>query len=586
MHKWIRDFAPDVAATAQRFALAIILSLASTLLAIALTNSLFIEFADVWFRLVAGLSIAAVFAVAGVLYGESHAKSGLTYWLVAYGLPALAIGLMQVESFALIVAPMLAPISLLWLSLSSFTKVGQGEQREEIQNRFWWMNHRAIITAIVAGFGFVLIALGFVATERAMSVLFGIRASSLFYEYLLPFTGMFLTPVYWLSTIPRVSEYSEKEISEPDFLSRAIGFLGQFVLTPFLLIYALILLAYALQILISRALPEGMLSWMVLGFTIVGAANWLVLHPKFMHKRPLVKYFRRFWFWLTLVPIALYWLAVFVRIDAYGLTPDRIGLIAGGLWATALSLAFLSKKFADIRLIPGLALAMFLIWSVGPWNLVNLPQIHQAMRLDAAIYNATPATQTTGGPYEWTDETAAIARGAFQFLFSSAGDRERLSQVLSRHGITLDLDNMNSFSVLQELGLDPSDSQNPAAALLDMRTPNGYIFDASRTPFVLGPLSLRANYAVSVGLLDFKTEPNGFKVSKPGQGEKLVQLQTWLDRQSGDRISQPVLEFEFAGTNYRLVISSIRLFPETSQAPLQVQHIAGVLYGDRRPTEE
>jgi hypothetical protein len=52
------------------------------------------------------------------------------------------------------------------------------------------------------------------------------------YNWVLPFTGLFLTPVYWLSTLPHLSAYRIEELREADFLPRAFGFLGQFVLVP------------------------------------------------------------------------------------------------------------------------------------------------------------------------------------------------------------------------------------------------------------------------------------------------------------------------------------------------------------------
>ncbi len=42
---------------------------------------------------------------------------------------------------------------------------------------------------------------------------------------------------------------------------------------PLLLIYAAILLAYTAQIVVTRALPQGMIGWMVLGFVVTGAGH-------------------------------------------------------------------------------------------------------------------------------------------------------------------------------------------------------------------------------------------------------------------------------------------------------------------------
>lgn len=586
MPQWIKDLAPDVAQTVARFPFAILLSFLSTMVAIALTNDLLPTGSEFWFRLGFGLSFAAVFAVAGVLFGESKAKSGVLYLVLAYAIPLAAIALMQIQSSTWVIAPMLAPISILWLSISPFTRTGKGATRADIQNRFWWLNHRAITTAIIAGIGFALIALGLVAVERAMAILFGIKASKIFYEFLLPFTGLFLTPVYWLSTIPHLHEYSETDISEPDFLSKAIGFLGQFILTPFLFIYALILLAYGVQIALTQALPEGMLAWMVLGFTIVGAANWLVLHPKFMHTRPMVKYFRKFWFWLSIIPALLYVIGVWVRIEAYGLTEQRVGLIAGGLWIGALTLAFISKKLADIRLIPVLALLIITFFSIGPWNFINLPQINQAARLDSAIHNATPITQSFSGPYEWSEQNAAIASGAMRYLQRGADRREKLFQVLARHGIKLEDSDTSRSELFEALNLQSDGPQSEPSRRRALRTVVTQITDISETPLYYAQVSIFGRDWYEFNNLSFKMSEGALLVKGINTSELDIGLTDWLALQSQDIITHPILEFSINGQKYVLLIEKITLLRDSENSNIWMPTVLeAILFSNKLPTD-
>ena len=111
------------------------------------------------------------------------------------------------------------------------------------------------------------------------------------YKVALPAIGGFFAPLYWLSTLPRAADYQPGRLEAPDFLVRAVAMIGKFILIPLLLAYAAILLVYAVQIVITRQLPEGMLGWMVLGFVTAGAGAWLVLHPRVparQHHRPLL----------------------------------------------------------------------------------------------------------------------------------------------------------------------------------------------------------------------------------------------------------------------------------------------------------
>ena len=173
---------------------------------------------------------------------------------------------------------------------------------------------------------------GAVAIYFALVTLFGIKMDWLAH-YVLIIAACLVAPVYWLSTIPRLGDYDSKRLTQPDFVSQAMGFLGQFILVPILSAYALILLAYAVQIIVLRQLPQGRLGWMVLAFVTAGAATYLVVYPAFMRQRLAVRLFRRWWFWLTLIPLALVAIAIATRLGAYGWTSERVLLVAGGVWA-------------------------------------------------------------------------------------------------------------------------------------------------------------------------------------------------------------------------------------------------------------
>ncbi|HHG90316.1 MAG TPA: DUF4153 domain-containing protein [Devosia sp.] len=585
MWKWLADLSPDFSTTLRRFPLAICMAALGTLIAIAFINDWIGEGTDFWPELAFGLFTGAIFATAGSLFAQSRPDAKISIVVLAYILPLVAVALLQVWSTRYVISPLLPVIGLFWLSVSPVTRWGSGEERADIQNRFWWINHRAITTAIVAGVAFGLISLGLVAIERAMAVLFGLKVGELFYQYLLPFTGLFLTPVYWLSTIPKLDEYTERDITEPDFLSQAIGFLGQFILAPFLFVYALILLAYAVQIVVTFSLPEGMLGWMVLGFTIVGAATWLVLHPKFMHERLIVKQFRRWWFWLTIIPLLLYVIGVSVRIDAYGLTELRMGLVAGGIWAGLLTLFFLTKRYADIRLIPGLAGAIILALSVGPWNFVNLPLLHQNMRLEAAIHNATQITQSTGGPYEWSEEGGKAAAGAIDYLSGYEDGRVLMADTLSRQGIILDDDQLQNPRVVQaELVLESGRGEDIPTRWVRMVRPAGQAVDVSRTPFSLGSLDLVQGVAGEAGVLEFVLAGQVLSVRDGAGNETVLDLLAWKDEQAGEVLAQPVLGFALGGASYVLIVEHGNfLLPEGETVQWEVTDMRASLFSDKRP---
>jgi hypothetical protein len=530
---------------------------------------------EVWHRAFFGLATGAVCAVAGVYFAESRPRSPLANILVGWVLPLAVAASFEVTATEYFVPYVLPVVAVMWLSVSPVVSLGRGAGREELQNRFWWANHRAVESAMIGAAALLIICLGLIAITGALRLLFGVGLEDIVYRWMLPIAAFFLTPLYWLSTLPRLTDYAPGALDDPEFTSRAVGFLGQFLLVPLLLIYGLILVAYTVQIVVTRSIPQGIIGWMVPGFTIIGAATWLALYPAFLRDRPLVRFFRRWWFWLTLIPLALFFVAVWVRVDAYGFTPERLLLLTGGVWAALLSIAFLVRR-GDIRLVPALAGGLLLAISIGPWNFVNLPVADQLGRLEALL---------AAGPAQWTAADAADARGAIQFLSYGHDDRrpERLAALLARHGVTFRPDVDSPEGIMVALGYQGA--PNPEQQLFDTvrRDPLTAAVDVSATPFYIGSVALHgAGTVQSLGLwlkLDGRTL--SYAASGHAPDALTLDLGDWIDRQGKDLVD-PAVAFTVSGVDYRLVLDEMEL-THRGHAPAEITRIAGVLFADRPP---
>ncbi|CAN7488264.1 DUF4153 domain-containing protein [Devosia sp. LjRoot16] len=555
---WLEKQAPDFLLTWQRFWFAILLALANTLVVIGALNSVSWLQDEAWMRAAAGLATGAVLAVAGVYFTESRPTARIAGLLLTYVLPLLAIGAFQVTDTAWIVPWALPAISLLWLSVSPFTRIERGAPRAEQQDRFWWTNQQAVATAVIAAAAALIIGLGTAAIERSLSILFGLETGQIFYNTVLPFVGLFLAPVYWLATLPRLSAYRAGELDRVDFLPLSIGFIGQFILVPLLVIYALILLAYAAQIAITQKLPQGMIGWMVLGLVVTGAATWLIVHPAFMRSRPLVRLFRAWWFWLTLAPLVLFFIAVWVRVDAYGLTAERILLLAGGAWAALLALVFIVGR-GDIRLIPALAGLILMVLSVGPWNYSYLAQSTQAMRLDALVMNAGADKSASPPRGDWSAEEIAEARGIIDYLTGSREGQRAVREVMGRYGVTWDPLQDGSYVVLEALGISQPTTDGEQRFATLFRDFDGAPIDVTATPYLVRPVGLYGDTAVALPPLRFVMSGGAVRVGPAGSTDENLQpldLTAWLAQQSGGFLVAPWIDFTVAGTSYRLVLQS------------------------------
>lgn len=544
---WLEKQAPDFLLTGQRFPFAILFAALTTVVAIGALNGVDGMRDEVWGRAALGFATAAVLAVAGVYFAESRPEARVFGAVLKYGLPIAVAATFQITDTGWFVPYALPAVAVLWLSVSPFTRVERGAPREEVQNRFWWVNFQAFATAVIAAAAFLIVALGLAAIERSLGILFGIETGQVFYNWVLPFAGLFLTPVYWLSTLPRLSAYRAEELQRPDFLPRAFGFLGQFVLVPLLLIYGLILLAYTAQIVVTQNLPQGMIGWMVLGFVSIGAATWLVLHPPFMRSRALVRLFRRWWFWLTLIPLALFFIAVWTRVDAYGLTDERVLLAAGGVWAAVLALVFIVGR-GDIRLIPALAGLLLLLVSVGPWNYANLPLAQQTMRLDALLMQ--PGKGGASFPPDWTPEQVAKAASIMDFLASAPAGEAKLAELLERYGMKSRA--VTSASVLEELGYQHPAYTVPVTGIAAQRDSLTQQVDVSATPILLGGLTIYAAGQATVAGLNFEIVANQFRIL--GQTAPETDLTEWIARQPEGALVDPWIDFAIGERKYRYVI--------------------------------
>ena len=143
-------------------------------------------------------------------------------------------------------------------------------------------------------------------------------------------------------------------VSEPQTQWKGQRFLEiivDFVLTPALLIYSVILYAYMLRILIQWKLPDGGVAYLVGGF--IGVALVCRLLQALVTK-PHFEGFYRYFPYVAIGPLVLLWIGIARRIGEYGLTEMRIYLVAVSLLLTLFTLFLLwPRTFFRMSLITG-----------------------------------------------------------------------------------------------------------------------------------------------------------------------------------------------------------------------------------------
>jgi hypothetical protein len=255
------------------------------------------------------------------------------------------------------------------------------------QGALWLFNLRlglAVLLAIVVGLVF---AGGISAILESLKFLFNVKIPWRSHEHVWATAASLVGPIYGLSLAPtRLDEEVTLATTRDTLLERGVSVLVNYVLVPIVVIYTLILHAYAVKILINGVLPEGQIGLMVTIFALGGTASWLVAWPWRDTGNWLLRFFMRFWFWFTIVPVVLLAIAIWERIATYGVTPERYGIAIVAVWLAIVTLYLaIRRNRADMRVLLGSFAILVLLGSVGPWGANSVSTSSQFARLESFL---------------------------------------------------------------------------------------------------------------------------------------------------------------------------------------------------------
>ncbi|MGV6988115.1 hypothetical protein ACWA5Z_03790 [Testudinibacter sp. P80/BLE/0925] len=137
-------------------------------------------------------------------------------------------------------------------------------------------------------------------------------------QRILPFTYFSIFPLFFLL-------FEQNKDTEQVELGHFGQLLLNFVLSPTLIIYSLLLYLYSARIVLLGEMPQGQISYIVLPYLLLGLALKSV---QLLQTSPKWQGFYHIFGWIALLPLALLWFAVYQRLSAYGLTEVRVYLLA------------------------------------------------------------------------------------------------------------------------------------------------------------------------------------------------------------------------------------------------------------------
>ncbi len=254
------------------------------------------------------------------------------YWMLPEDLKSTGLAFMK-RHFLIIVALFIFSIVAPFLFVST-------------KNEDFWEWTQQIIFALLATFIFSFILfVGLEGAKYALEKLFDVTITykdHIEERFGLVIFGLFSIN-YFLSQVP------EKPLS---ILSRPYtkieNIFTRYILTPFVIVYFLILFAYTGKIIYLAQWPTGVMAWLVLIFSALAILMYLFWTPLWNERNQKYKK----WIWIAiLLQTLVLGMSIYLRIEQYGVTENRYFLAIAGIWLFVTALYFLLFRNASYKWI-------------------------------------------------------------------------------------------------------------------------------------------------------------------------------------------------------------------------------------------
>ena len=197
-----------------------------------------------------------------------------------------------------------------------------------------------------------ILYLAVLAITSSFFYIFGIDEPKHFDEHIAQFIFFVLAPQVCCTLVRQ----NEDEVTEPFKILRIIL---NFILSPAVIIYTVILYTYFIKIAFVWDLPKGGVAWMVMGFitvALIGRVAQSILSQRYYD------WFYRYFTLIAIPPLIIYWIGSIYRIRLYNFTESRFYLMVAGVLMTLFVLMLFSKRtrrYQLMALIFGAAIILF-----------------------------------------------------------------------------------------------------------------------------------------------------------------------------------------------------------------------------------
>ncbi|HVZ49659.1 MAG TPA: DUF4153 domain-containing protein [Gemmatimonadaceae bacterium] len=331
-------------------------------------------------RLMAAASLGLPLFFGLTVFAERRAPTRIAYWAVqAAGLaivvafwrawPAWTEDMRGARFLQLLVA------FHLFVAFAPFA--GRDEPRA-----FWQFNRILFVRFLLTAFYTVVLWVGLSGALLAVDKLLGVSVASEAYARLWVVLAFVFNPWFFVSGVPA----DIGALEAVDDYPRGLRVFTQYVLVPIVTLYLAILTVYFAKVLVTREWPNGWIGNLVSSVAGAGILSWLLVHPlEGDDEHAWVKTFTR-GFYLAMMPaIVMLWLAIWKRVQQYGITERRYFLVVLSVWFAGVAAYYTLTRSRNIKLVPVTLCAVALLSFAGPWGAYGVSLASQRARLSAVL---------------------------------------------------------------------------------------------------------------------------------------------------------------------------------------------------------
>lgn len=361
----------------KRFPLEVIIALACTIVWYLVTNRK--SEADytsemIKFIFIGNLALTLMLSVD--LYSEVNAYTEIKKWALRFFVLLLSIGLFFLLKPNFYDADIYR-IAMLALAFHLLVAIAPFIGRGSLEG-FWEYNKSLFLRFLASALYAAVLFAGLSAALAAIDALFNIKIDWEVYMRLFAIVVAGFSPIFFLAGVPDMEKLSSNDAEYP----KGLKLFTQYVLIPLMTIYLAILLVYEVKIIIDWEFPKGMVSLLILGYAIFGILSLLLIYP-IRNKEGFgwIKLFSRFFYFMMIPLVVLLLLAVWTRVQDYGITESRYILLCLAGWLTFITIYFLVSKEQNIKLIPASLCMLALLAVYGPQSAFSVSRYSQLARL-------------------------------------------------------------------------------------------------------------------------------------------------------------------------------------------------------------